>query len=109
MPEPDWNETVTTNKNYIKNKPDLSEINEKLGILNHEYVDLGLPSGTLWATMNVGATSVTDYGNYYMYGKGTTQYNSSDSTYTGSEITLNSNVDTATQVWGEGWHIPTKE
>lgn len=23
----------------------------------HEYVDLGLPSGTLWATYNVGATS----------------------------------------------------
>ena len=31
----------------------------------HEYVDLGLPSGTKWATMNVGASSETDYGNYY--------------------------------------------
>lgn len=28
----------------------------------HEYVDFGLPSGTKWATMNVGATSVTDRG-----------------------------------------------
>ena len=31
----------------------------------HEYVDLGLPSGTLWATMNVGATSAVDYGYYF--------------------------------------------
>ena len=30
--------------------------------VNHEYVDLGLPSGTLWATMNVGASSPEDYG-----------------------------------------------
>ena len=35
----------------------------------HEYADLGLPSGTKWATMNVGASSETDYGNYYQYGK----------------------------------------
>lgn len=31
----------------------------------HEYVDLGLPSGNLWAKMNVGATSVGDYGDLY--------------------------------------------
>jgi hypothetical protein len=34
----------------------------------HEYVDLGLPSGTKWATMNVGATSETDYGLYFQWG-----------------------------------------
>ena len=28
----------------------------------HEYVDLGLPSGTLWATCNVGASSPEEYG-----------------------------------------------
>ena len=33
-----------------------------------EYIDLGLPSGTLWANMNLGATSETDYGDYYMWG-----------------------------------------
>lgn len=26
---------------------------------NHEYIDLGLPSGTLWATCNIGATKPT--------------------------------------------------
>ncbi|MEE1309027.1 MAG: hypothetical protein UHJ41_02885 [Bacteroidaceae bacterium] len=28
----------------------------------HEWVDLGLPSGTLWATCNVGASSPEEYG-----------------------------------------------
>ena len=36
---------------------------------NHEYVDLGLPSGTLWATCNVGADSPEDYGDYFAWGE----------------------------------------
>ena len=40
----------------------------------HAYVDLGLPSGTLWATMNVGANSETDTGLYFAWGE-TTGYN----------------------------------
>ncbi len=32
-------------------------------------VDLGLPSGTKWANMNVGATSVTGYGTYFAWGE----------------------------------------
>ncbi len=35
----------------------------------HEYVDLGLPSGTKWATCNVGATSPEEYGDYYAWGE----------------------------------------
>lgn len=34
----------------------------------HEYIDLGLPSGTLWAKCNVGATTETDYGMYFQWG-----------------------------------------
>lgn len=34
----------------------------------HEYVDLGLPSGTLWAKCNVGAETETDYGLYFQWG-----------------------------------------
>ena len=30
----------------------------------HEYVDLGLPSGTLWATCNVGASKLKEYSMY---------------------------------------------
>lgn len=35
----------------------------------YAYVDLGLPSGTLWATMNVGAQSETDPGLYFAWGE----------------------------------------
>ena len=76
----------------------------------HKYVDLGLPSGTKWATMNVGASSETDYGNYYEYGKGAAPYaaTSGDSNYSGTEDPLAASADTAVQVWGGQWHMPTK-
>ena len=34
----------------------------------HDYVDLGLPRGALWATMNVGASKPSDYGLYFQWG-----------------------------------------
>ena len=34
-----------------------------------EYVDLGLPSGTLWATYNVGATKPEEAGDYFAWGE----------------------------------------
>lgn len=36
---------------------------------NHDYVDLGLPSGTKWATCNVGASKPTEYGDYFVWGE----------------------------------------
>ena len=57
----------------------------------HEYIDLGLPSGTLWATCNVGANSPEEYGDYFAWGEttpktiydwSTYQYGSSSSTLT---------------------------
>lgn len=35
----------------------------------YEYVDLGLPSGTLWATCNVGADAPEEYGDYFAWGE----------------------------------------
>lgn len=35
----------------------------------YEYIDLGLPSGTLWATCNVGANSPEEYGDYFAWGE----------------------------------------
>ena len=76
----------------------------------HEYVDLGLPSGTKWATMNIGASSENEYGNFYQYGKGANQYaaTSGQSNYSGTEDPLATSVDAAAQVWGGNWHMPTK-
>ena len=77
------------------------------GIPNHEYVDLGLPSGTKWATMNLGASSVEGYGNYYKYGNGATVISNG---YEGSRYTgqLDDEHDSATQVWGANWQVPSK-
>ena len=33
-----------------------------------DYVDLGIPSGTKWATMNVGASKPSDFGLYFQWG-----------------------------------------
>ena len=36
---------------------------------DHDYVDLGLPSGLLWATCNVGANAPEEYGDYFAWGE----------------------------------------
>ena len=41
---------------------------KKINNNGYEYVDLGLPSGTLWGTMNVGASKPSDYGLYFQWG-----------------------------------------
>ena len=74
----------------------------------HEYVDLGLPSGTKWATMNVGANAESDYGNWYKYGLGASPYEINQTNYAGTEDPLATSADTAAQVWGGPWHMPTK-
>lgn len=75
----------------------------------HEYVSLGLPSGTLWATMNVGASTETASGKYYVYGAGQYDYNQNRSPYSGMENPLPSPKDTATQVWGGSWRTPSSD
>ena len=99
----------------------------------HAYVDLGLPSGLLWATCNVGAFSPEDYGDYFAWGETTPKDNYGWSTYqycNGSSTTLtkyctnadfgnNGYVDNlttllpeddaATANWGPDWRMPTYE
>lgn len=85
----------------------------------YESVDLGLPSGTLWAKYNVGATSETDYGDLFAWGatepyrlNGTTPIDTTDN-YVASyankiQHDLYPNEDAATVQWGKGWRMPTK-
>ena len=76
---------------------------------NHEYVDLGLPSGTMWATCNVGASSPEDCGDLFAWGEIHPKEIYNDSTYTfdGNPSTLPSYRDAATMNWGQGWRMPT--
>ena len=88
----------------------------------HECVDLGLPSGTLWATCNVGATTPEDYGNYYAWGETTTKATYDWSTYfdtndggntftkynKGGKTVLDPEDDAAHVNWGGSWRMPTQ-
>ena len=41
---------------------------KKINNNGFDFIDLGLPSGTLWATANVGANKPSDYGLYFQWG-----------------------------------------
>lgn len=70
----------------------------------YDYVDLGLPSGKLWATYNVGATKPTEYGMYFRWGE-TRECKGYFEPYKFDEhaSVLNATNDAATVNWGSGW------
>lgn len=79
----------------------------------HEYVDLGLPSGTKWATCNIGASSPEDAGSYFAWGETSTKSSYKEATHNlyGKEmddISGKSAYDAATAIWGKEWRMPTK-
>lgn len=109
--------SAKTDGSFIMPHVSLTKDNESLHYLSegmgHEFVNLGLPSGTKWATMNVGALSESDYGDAYAYGKGASRfedesYSQWQAQYTGNENPLAASADTASVVWGGSWHTPTK-
>ena len=93
------------------NEPTVSHIVEDVNVIikEPEWVDLGLPSGTLWRKYNIGATKETEVGNYYQYGKGSRTYQetSGETLYQGTENPLAASADTAIQTLGGEWHMPT--
>lgn len=88
----------------------------------HEYVDLGLPSGTLWAACNVGASKPHEFGGYYSWGETQTKdtyvwetykyiknnrftkYNTQDEDK--GPIALTADDDAASVNWGNKWKTP---
>jgi len=87
-----------------------------------EYVDLGLPSGLKWATMNIGASSPEEYGDYFAWGevKIKDSYDSDNSitfnktpselesaSIIGKDGNLTAQYDAASQNWGGKWRMPT--
>lgn len=75
----------------------------------HPFVDLGLPSGTLWATYNVGAFKIDDYGKYYSWGETSTKYDYSwgNHKYMNAPSELPTSADAAYVNWGSTWRMPT--
>ncbi len=76
----------------------------------HAYVDLGLPSGLKWATMNVGATAPQSYGDYYTWGETTTKanYSKATCTYNDNPAVLPADHDAASVNWNGLWRMPTR-
>ena len=84
----------------------------------HEFVDLGLPSGILWATCNVGATSPEQAGLYFAFGE-TVGYTAEqvaagertfdEASYTASGISADLTLaqDAAHVNLGGNWRMPT--
>lgn len=145
--------TISDFRSYLINHPDgqykeLAENNiqnliadsiaeyERKTFNGHDYVDLGLPSGLLWATCNVGANSPEDYGSYFAFGETTTKDVYNEDTYKLKKNTSISNgvvkttysdaksgksiiddysntllpaYDAAQTNWGGVWRMPTKE
>ena len=76
--------------------------------VQHEYVDLGLPSGTLWATTNIGADNPEDKGDFFAWGETTPWTSQSGYTFTDNPIELPAVNDAATVIWGANWQTPSK-
>ncbi len=87
------------------------EVND---VLPPEYIDLGLPSGLLWASCNIGANYPEDFGEYYAWGEINTknEYTTSNSSTFLSEMTDysgNATYDAATTNRGNNWRTPTEK
>ncbi len=98
-----------------------AEGDRSVEIAGHRFVDLALPSGTLWAATNIGAKVDADAGDYFAWGETAPKSDYSWATYAlGSgegdmtrynipdscEI-LYPNDDAAAAAWGEGCRMPT--
>lgn len=71
----------------------------------HEFVDLGLPSGLKWATMNVGATTPEGYGDYFAWGETEPYYtegHSQDNPCTSWKTGKTAGYDWASYKWCNG-------
>ena len=72
----------------------------------HAYVDLGLPSGTKWATMNIGASSPSAVGSTFQWGC-TVTGNQGNPMFNYEGCISGTEYDAATALWGGNWKIPT--
>ena len=99
-------------------------VSETGQIDGYAYVDLDLPSGTKWATYNVGATNIGEIGGYFAWGEtnakttySLTNYRwnnvETDEQYTkynstkDYKLVLEAEDDAATAIWGDNWRMPT--
>lgn len=73
--------------------------------IDQSGIDLGLPSGNIWANININNNEFFQYGS----GAFTFPYTSGGTPYQGYENPLYAIFDTASRGWGGPWHIPTSQ
>ena len=89
------------------------DLNPSGSIGGYDYVDLGL--SVMWATYNVGASSLEEFGEYYAWGETTPYNNFTNINYFWShdpcspDRAIASIYDAATVNWGDQWRMPTYE
>ena len=93
---------------------DNSTTNVNVTINGHKFVDLGLPSGTLWAETNIGASTPYEDGDYFAWAetKPKSRYSldnqkSNVNKYKDGKTTLDAADDAATANWGSSCRMPT--
>ncbi len=124
----------------VEEKPDGGEVTDTtetptepvVNANGHEYVDLGLPSGLLWASCNVGATAAEAAGSYFSWGEieqdsnfnwGAYQWSGTSYSsmtkycnnaefgldgFTDNKVVLDAEDDAAHALMGGDWRMPTK-
>lgn len=112
---------IISRKNEFVNQKDaeIARLNARIIQLESDVktkycnvIDLGLPSGTLWADRNIGASSPEDYGGYYSWGETYTKNYCTIGSYHyrfETPKTLPPDHDAATAKWGNEWQMPTKK
>ena len=119
-----------SNKSLVITRSQITNATFKTNTLNgHEFVNLGLPSGLLWATCNIGAGSSEEEGTYFAWGEtngkeiaeyawesykygnsstSLTKYCTSNSYGSVDNLAmLEPEDDAAFKKWKEGWRMPT--
>lgn len=102
---------------YDPNVYSITTLNKVIN--GHKFINLGLPSGLLWAECNVGASSPWEDGDYYAWGETQTKSDYSWSTYkwgsnptkynsSDGKTTLEASDDVATVKWGKECRMPSR-
>lgn len=91
-----------------------SDVNTDVSTGNPNYeqltgIDLGLPSGTLWANMNVGADNLSDYGDLFSWGESQikTSYSEYDYVKETKNQAMGGRHDAASTIFGPEWSTPS--
>ena len=117
------NTSITPNVTYCTTNKELSW---KKYAYNNEiaFVDLGLPSGRLWAACDIGSSTPSSQGSKFSWGELTTKQTYTEATYrwakidetqyakynsTDGKLVLDMEDDAARQILGGRWRLPSIE